>query len=44
MALSALAHVHELRVVHRDIKPENVLLVHGAGTDLRIGDFEWRGG
>ena len=39
MALSALAHVHELRVVHRDIKPENVLLVHGAGTDLRIGDF-----
>jgi serine/threonine protein kinase len=41
MALSAVAHLHELRIVHRDIKPENVLLTQdgGRGTELKLADF-----
>jgi tetratricopeptide (TPR) repeat protein len=36
-ALSALAHLHERRLVHRDLKPSN-LLVGGDGA-LRLADF-----
>lgn len=47
-AASALAHLHEHRILHRDLKPANVLLVRspivpGRATDVRydvvLGDF-----
>lgn len=40
--LSALEHMHELRIAHRDLKPENVLLVrHGPiqGNAVKLADF-----
>eukprot|EP00756_Hemistasia_phaeocysticola_P006300 Hpha_TRINITY_DN13766_c0_g2::TRINITY_DN13766_c0_g2_i1::g.142698::m.142698/K08857/NEK1_4_5; NIMA (never in mitosis gene a)-related kinase 1/4/5 len=34
--LSAVAYLHERRVLHRDIKPENCFL---SGDNLKLGDF-----
>jgi len=35
---SALAHMHERRILHRDLKAANVFL-SGASRDTRLGDF-----
>src|SRR5262249_11302865 len=36
---SALAAVHERRVVHRDLKPSNIFLRNGALWDVKLIDF-----
>ena len=38
--MTALAYLHDLRVLHRDLKPSNILLVHTPqGLDVRLTDF-----
>jgi dual specificity tyrosine-phosphorylation-regulated kinase 2/3/4 len=37
--LTALAFMHNQRIVHCDVKPENVLVVGTTGTDVRLIDF-----
>ena len=36
--LSAVGHMHDLRVLHRDIKPQNVFLKDGT-KHIQLGDF-----
>ena len=39
-SMSALAHLHQNRVIHRDVKPANIFLVRRAGsTEAVLGDF-----
>ncbi len=35
--LSAVAHIHRLRIIHRDIKPQNILIT--PALDLKLADF-----